>query len=346
MKIIDVAHTGISQSQGYYCGPASLRNLNVALMSSPVPTQDEIAAILGTTTNGSLDYPLFQKYMRAQWPAADYRWVPMQASVPSAVTVEAAWKQVTHSIDAGFPVESHVWFRTGSHPVALGDDLNPLPTAIAYGDVRHWLLVNGYKEDNGKRYVHVADSGYQPHLYWWTLEDWARISTDVGYIAAFVELPSISSYRERKWVDKDPKTPLSGARLTEQEGDIKAAADRIADLENELAALRADIAQQVGWKLDVSDADEYVTSNSLARRSSNGVINAAYSPDPGSNQVLVGLNLYYYIAEAKNRAAHGSATKAMAAEVKKHVLDELLALGIITGEKRTERRTALKITTT
>jgi hypothetical protein len=132
------------QKTGYYCGPAATR-ISLSTKRSSLPTQDQIAAVEGTSSSTGT-------YRTGIKKGLDH-WTPSRAAAIVAVShpMTSAQKSkflsdIRGDIYAGWaPVVNIVVRPGGPRPPGWS---NPSTT------IDHWLTVIGYDSDN---YIWVAD---------------------------------------------------------------------------------------------------------------------------------------------------------------------------------------------
>lgn len=123
---------------------------------------------MGTTEDGTSHIGLLADYLgtvahHVQWTAQFIEQDPMTPQQK-----EELWARLVASIDAGFPCPMNWDAPAGWGPQAVLPDQGG---AIApeqpgyYGHVMHYVLADGYVENESGRYAHISDSGFAPWQY-------------------------------------------------------------------------------------------------------------------------------------------------------------------------------------
>ncbi|MGW1740444.1 C39 family peptidase [Nocardia sp. NPDC001965] len=176
----------VAQETFYFCGPASTQNV---LNSCGIRvSENDLAAQMGTSVNGT-DYvglitPVLNRYL----PEAQYRHTYMPNDPPTDSQVETLWTDIRRSIDAGYGVIANIVAPPGNFPRGVKGSVSP---AYSGSTVYHYIALMGY--DLAARAVWVADSGFWPYGYWIALEQLGTLIPPKGYTAATVEAEFLSS---------------------------------------------------------------------------------------------------------------------------------------------------------
>lgn len=178
-KVLPYDRAGVAQETFYFCGPASTQNV---LNSRGIHVGEwDLAAQMGTDTDGT-DYvglitPVLNRYL----PEADYQHTYMPNDPPTAAQVDKLWTDIRHSIDAGYGVVANIVAPAGNQPRAVW----PSTVSPNYGrsTVWHYVALMGYSDDGARR-VWVADSGFAPYGYWLGFAQLCTLIPPKGYTAA------------------------------------------------------------------------------------------------------------------------------------------------------------------
>jgi hypothetical protein len=159
-----------AQETGYWCGPAATKMALSARIAPP--SQGALAGQLGTTQNGT-DWVgqitnVLNTNLRAKWFVT--RELPNDPPTPGQR--DLLWKDLTRSIDAGFPFVANIVAPASNHPPGY-------PNRTIY----HYFTVAGYNRDT--RQVFISDSarfsGYEQ--YWIPFDQLATLIPPKGYTA-------------------------------------------------------------------------------------------------------------------------------------------------------------------
>jgi hypothetical protein len=156
------------QQTGYWCGPAATR---IALSARGIyRTQAQLAAELGTTTNGT-DW-IGQVTRVLSGHVGWYETKEMPNDPPTQAQRDLLWRDVVLDIDNGYPIVANIVAPANNHPPGY-------PNYTIY----HYFTVIGYNDSN--RTVRIADpanfGGNQ--LYWLTFNQLATLIPPKGYSA-------------------------------------------------------------------------------------------------------------------------------------------------------------------
>jgi peptidase C39-like protein len=156
------------QPNFYYCGPAATRIAASTL--GMTPSQDDLAAMLGTTVNGTNSAFDIARVLNAINGTSYYHAtsIPGQAATPAEMDQLQA--DVVRAVSNGRAVVMNI--------VGTGWDVDGVPHAYDGG---HYLTVVGYKDDG--RTVKIADPAnvVGDGSYWMTTINLANWSATRGY---------------------------------------------------------------------------------------------------------------------------------------------------------------------
>ncbi|WP_329106017.1 C39 family peptidase [Micromonospora sp. NBC_01699] len=166
-KVLDYDYE--AQINGWYCGPAAAR---IALTARDrQPSQDDVAAALGTTFNGTNSADDTTRGLNALAKTDFYRstFIP---GTPSPAQMDRLQADVVHAVSSGYAVVANI--------VGSATDVDGGWHAYDGG---HYLTVVGYR-DSG-RTVQIADPAYVNGVssYWMTTIDLANWMATRGYSA-------------------------------------------------------------------------------------------------------------------------------------------------------------------
>jgi hypothetical protein len=156
------------QQTGYWCGPAATR---IALSARGVyRTQGDLAAELGTTTNGT-DW-IGQVTGVLGGYVGWYETKEMPNDPPTQGQRDLLWNDIVLDINNGYPIVANIVAPANNHPPGY-------PNYTIY----HYFTVIGYNDVDGT--VLIADpasfSGNQ--IYWLTFNQLATLIPPKGYSA-------------------------------------------------------------------------------------------------------------------------------------------------------------------
>lgn len=156
------------QQTGYWCGPAATR---IALSARGVyRTQAQLAAELGTTTNGTDWIGQVTGVLRGYvgW----YETKEMPNDPPTQAQRDLLWRDVVLNINNNYPIVANIVAPANNHPPGY-------PNYTIY----HYFTVIGYNDSNMT--VLIADpanfGGHQ--IYWLTFNQLATLIPPKGYSA-------------------------------------------------------------------------------------------------------------------------------------------------------------------
>jgi len=166
-KVLNIPRTDqIPQLTGYWCGPATCQTA-VQIIGQWIEEQDAANA-MGTSEDGTSHIGLLADYLSSvahhvQWTAQFIESDPM-----SPQQKDEFWTRLVSSVDAGFPCPMNWDAPAGWGPQAVlpneGGRVAPDQPGY-YGHVMHYVLLDGYVENESGRYAHIADSGFAPWQY-------------------------------------------------------------------------------------------------------------------------------------------------------------------------------------
>jgi hypothetical protein len=154
-----------AQPNFYYCGPASTR---IALSATGKPvTQDELAARLGTTENGT-DSAIDVTRVLNEYTGGRYKTTEIRADVATKEQVERLRADVKAALQQGRPVVANI------RGTALDVD------GVAHSYPGHYLTVVEYKDD-GKTVLIADPASPNTPTYWMNVADLANWIASRGY---------------------------------------------------------------------------------------------------------------------------------------------------------------------
>jgi hypothetical protein len=154
----------------YYCGPAAVR---LAVTARHLrPSQDELAARLGTTESGTNSAEDTTRVLNALVGAGSYRTRAVPGPGVSAEQVDRLRADVVRAVSRGFPVVVNI----------VGDAVDTDGGWHSYPG-GHYLTVVGYRD--GGRTVRIADPAIvgPGSEYWMSTADLAQWAASRGYSA-------------------------------------------------------------------------------------------------------------------------------------------------------------------
>jgi hypothetical protein len=163
-------HEFEAQINGYYCGPAAVR---IALSARSVsPTQDDLAAQLGTTVNGTNSAEDTTRVLNDRANTSFYRTTMIADAVPTAAETAALKAAVVRAISKGYPVVANI--------VGTATDTDGVMHSYGGG---HYLTVVGYRANGAT--VQIADPALfgDAGSYSMTIADLADWVAQRGYSA-------------------------------------------------------------------------------------------------------------------------------------------------------------------
>jgi Peptidase_C39 like family len=154
-----------AQPNFYYCGPASTR---IALSAAGKPvSQDELAAKLGTTENGT-DSAIDVTRVLNQYTGGRYKTTEIPADVATKEQIERLRADVKAALEQGRPVVANI------RGTALDVD------GVAHSYPGHYVTVVEYKNDGNTVLIADPASPNTP-TYWMNVTDVANWIASRGY---------------------------------------------------------------------------------------------------------------------------------------------------------------------
>lgn len=179
-KVLDYPRGDIKQDTGYFCGPASSQTVILSKTGNLVAEQ-ELARLMGTTTNGTDHIGLIAPVLNRFLPEAKYTAVEMPNDPPKAAEKQRLWEDVVRSINGGYGVVMNFVAPPSNYPRGVNGSQSP---AYSGGTVYHYVACMGYRDDMGSKAFWIADSGFPPYGYWCSFEQIATLIPPKGYAAA------------------------------------------------------------------------------------------------------------------------------------------------------------------
>jgi Peptidase_C39 like family len=157
------------QTTPWYCGPAAAR---MALSARGIyPSQDALAAQLGTTVNGTNSSADIARVLNAVTKTSNYQATSIPSKSVNKQQVEKLRADVVDAVSHGYPVVMNI---VGSSTDVSGETLS-FPGG-------HYITVVGYR-DNGTR-VKIGDSANpNKSSYWMSTANLANWAGTRGYAA-------------------------------------------------------------------------------------------------------------------------------------------------------------------
>ena len=167
-RILDVVYQ--AQTTGYWCGPTATSMALSARM--PAPTQQAMADQLPTTTNGTDWIGQVTGVMNANLHGTWYVTREIPNDPPTAAQRDQLWRDLTRSIDNGFPLVANIVAPPSNHPPGY-------PNTTIY----HYFSVIGYNPQTREAYIaDPADFGGHTE-YWLPFDQLATLIPPKGYTA-------------------------------------------------------------------------------------------------------------------------------------------------------------------
>lgn len=157
-----------AQINGWYCGPAATR---IALtVRGETPSQDSVAASLGTTTSGTNSAEDTTRVLNKIAGTDFYRTTSIPGGAASPAQMDKIQADVVHAVGSGYAVVVNI--------VGSATDLDGGWHSYPGG---HYLTVVGYRDDG--RTVKLADPAIpgEDSNYWMTTIDLANWAATRGY---------------------------------------------------------------------------------------------------------------------------------------------------------------------
>jgi Peptidase_C39 like family len=157
------------QTNGWYCGPAATR---MALSARGIyPSQDALAAQLGTTVNGTNSSADIARVLNAVTKTSNYQATSIPSKSVSKQQVEKLRADIVDNVSHAYPVVMNI--------VGSGTDVDGNTHTFDGG---HYIAVVGYR-DNGNQ-VKIGDSA-NPNTasYWISTSNLANWAGTRGYAA-------------------------------------------------------------------------------------------------------------------------------------------------------------------
>lgn len=205
----DRAH--VKQDTYYWCGPATAQTIINARDRRLIP-ESQLAREMGTHTGGTDHIGLVQHALDQYLPGAGYEVVLMPNDPPSTAQIEALWRNLKASIDAGYGVAANIVAPPSNYPRPSHTSTQAL--AYGGGTVYHYVAFMGYAVDaHGGRHVWWADSGFAPHGCWVSLEQTASLIPPKGYAYSTAAPITINEEDEDMSISSDNQIQLRGPGL-------------------------------------------------------------------------------------------------------------------------------------
>jgi predicted chitinase len=180
----------ISQQTIFHCGPGSAENI---LNSLGIPSDEwELAMACRTTENGTDWIGQIRDVLQQRAHHMDWRLQELPNDPCSPAEKQKLWDDVRGSIvTAAAPCLFNFVAPVSNYPRASrpspvdGQVRNP-----SYGGGTVWHYTTGFgvaEDDNGVKHVLIVDSGFQPTVYWITLDQLATLLPPKGYVYGFAE---------------------------------------------------------------------------------------------------------------------------------------------------------------
>lgn len=242
MKVLNFDRSQIGQETGFWCGPATVQNAlkiqNIHIAERDIARQTE--ALEGNhgwdDQDGTDNIRQLATVLNRYIKDAEYTVVEIPNDPPSLIQRDRFWDQLVEAIDAGYGVPMNWIAPPGNHPRGQLGTRSPNYS----GTIFHYVLADGYATVNGVRYVHIADSGFQPSGYWITLEQCVSLIASKGY-APLKAVP-----------DFDPKPVIDFIKTY-----IGPIASDVRDVRGQVCFewphLKGDLKSAVGYLIDLSD---------------------------------------------------------------------------------------------
>ncbi|MFD2472931.1 C39 family peptidase [Amycolatopsis silviterrae] len=158
------------QETGYWCGPAATRIALSARIAAP--SQGDLAAQLGTTTDGTGWIGQVTAVLNNNLGGGWYETKEMPNDPPSQEQRDRLWNDIVYDIDRNYPVVANIVAPANNHPPGYPDYT-----------IYHYFTVFGY--DPVDRTVAIADpanfGGNQ--IYWISFDQLASLIPPKGYSA-------------------------------------------------------------------------------------------------------------------------------------------------------------------
>ncbi|MFR9775844.1 C39 family peptidase [Micromonospora sp. MS34] len=154
-----------AQPNFYYCGPASTR---IALSAEgKTVSQDELAAKLGTTVNGT-DSAIDITRVLNEYTGGKYKTTEIRDDVATKEQIERLRVDVKSAVDQGRPVVANI--------IGSAVDVD----GVAHSYTGHYLTVVEYKDDGNTVLIADPASPNEP-TYWMNVTDLANWIASRGY---------------------------------------------------------------------------------------------------------------------------------------------------------------------
>lgn len=183
-RVLPYNHGIVGQERNYDCGPASEQNV---LSSRLNVSETDLIRSVGTTVNGTDYVGLIERDLDRRVPDAQYTSVYITNDPPRVDQVDAFWRNVKSSIDAGWGAVCN-WVSPPSNPphAIMGSQS---PSGYGHSTIFHYVAAMGYDDNydgRGGRAIWIADSGFAPFGYWITVEQCVSLIVPKGYCYAAV----------------------------------------------------------------------------------------------------------------------------------------------------------------
>lgn len=177
------AYDGVAQQRSWDCGPASAQ---IILQACGINVDEQtLINQIGTTVNGTnhagLIAPVLDGYLKGSGYANGVVWLSKEPV--SKAQVEALWKNIKRSIDAGRGVIVNFEAPPSNFPRGTRGSVSP--NYKGWNTIYHYVACMGYaQDDDGSRHFWIADPGFYPFGYWISLEQVASLIVPHAYAFA------------------------------------------------------------------------------------------------------------------------------------------------------------------
>ena len=178
-KVLAFDQSIVRQDTDYDCGPAAIQ---VVLNSLGINiAESDLCVEIGTTENGTDCVQMIERVLDQRLPGATYTSVNLPNDPPTQEQREALWANIVRSIDAGFGVIMNWDAPPNNYPRGVKGSVSP----NYHGDpVLHYVACMGYDSNPALRAVYIADSGFDPYVYWISFDQAASLIPPKAYAYA------------------------------------------------------------------------------------------------------------------------------------------------------------------
>ena len=194
----------VKQETGYWCGPAATQ---IVLNSRGIIVEESVLAQeIGTYVGGTDKVEwIDERVLDKRVPDAGYASVNMLADPPTDAERATLWANIVGSIDAGYGVIMNWVAPPSNYPRGVKGSVSP---SYGGGTVYHYVACMGYDTTPGARALYIADSGFNPYVYWISFDQAATLIPPKAYTYAAAAVSARTVTTPRAVTRAAPTAPV------------------------------------------------------------------------------------------------------------------------------------------